>query len=147
MSEASKPSKPSSEVSNLVKIAAKTITSIPLSEDHSVAAAALSSDGRIFTGANVYHFAGGPCAELVVLGVAAADPSTPRLTHIVAVGNKGRGVLNPCGRCRQVLRDLAPEIKVVAKEGNGKGESGLSVMRVEELLPFSYVWDQERDEV
>lgn len=39
--------------------------------NHTVAAA-MDVTGTIHTTVNVYHFAGGPCAELVVLGAAAA---------------------------------------------------------------------------
>lgn len=52
--------------------------------DHTVAAAAMDTTGRIFSGVNVYHFTGGPCAELVVLGQAAAAEAGP-LTTMVAV--------------------------------------------------------------
>lgn len=34
--------------------------------------AALGLNGNIYTGVNNHHFNGGPCAELVVLGVAAS---------------------------------------------------------------------------
>jgi cytidine deaminase len=40
--------------------------------NHTVAAAAMDTAGRIHTAVNVFHFTGGPCAELVVLGAAAA---------------------------------------------------------------------------
>lgn len=40
--------------------------------DHTVGCATLASDGRIFTGINIFHFSGGPCAESVALGNAAA---------------------------------------------------------------------------
>lgn len=125
----------SAEEAALVETATATINSIPLSEDYSVASAARASDGRVFTGVNVYHFTGGPCAELVVLGVAAAAGAT-QLTHIVAVGNKQRGILSPCGRCRQVLLDLLdlqPGIQVIVGEA-GREQS----VAVAELLPFSY---------
>lgn len=54
---------------------------------HTVAAAALDTAGRIHTALNVYHFTGGPCAELVALGVAAtlrparSSPSQPPVTE------------------------------------------------------------------
>ena len=80
--------------------------------DHTVAAAAMDTTGRIFTGVNVYHFTGGPCAELVVLGQAASEGAGP-LTTIVAVGDGGRGVIPPCGRCRQVLLDQHPDCFVI----------------------------------
>ncbi|KAL4935238.1 hypothetical protein BDV06DRAFT_217575 [Aspergillus oleicola] len=119
----------------LVETATSTVNSIPFSEDHSVAGAAIALDGRVFTGMNVYHFTGGPCAELVVLGVAAAAGAS-QLTHIVAVGNNQRGILSPCGRCRQVLLDLQPGIRVII------GPSGISRERsvgIAELLPNSYL--------
>lgn len=136
------------------------ITPPPPSTDQ-VGAAALSADGHtIFTGINVSHFNGGPCAELVVLGAAAAGGcGTPgSLTHMVAVRNDGVTVLSPCGRCRQVLMDLHPGIRVVvdassprrsrrvpgghsaaepeAAEAGGLG--GLRVVTMDELLPFAY---------
>ncbi|KAL5342111.1 cytidine deaminase-like protein [Aspergillus crustosus] len=118
------------EEAALVETATTTINSIPISEDYSVSSAARSSDGRVFTGVNVYHFTGGPCAELVVLGVAAAAGAA-RLTHIVAVGNNGRGILSPCGRCRQVLLDLHPYVQVIL---------GTRSVPIAELLPWSYLY-------
>lgn len=61
---------------------------------HTVAAAAMDTAGCIYTGVNVFHFTGGPCAELVVLGAAAAAGAGP-LTTIVAVGDRERGVIAP----------------------------------------------------
>lgn len=100
------------------------------------------------------HFNGGPCAELVVLGTAAAGGcGTPgTLTHMVAVRNDGVTVLSPCGRCRQVLMDLHPDIRVIVDTRTGKkgppGETGergangglgsLRVVSMDELLPFAY---------
>jgi cytidine deaminase len=86
-------------ISTLVKAATNAIDSIPVSDNHSVGSAALSADGRIFVGVNVFHFTGGPCAEVVVIG-AAAGAGVTTLTHIVAVANGGQGVIPPCGRCR-----------------------------------------------
>ncbi|RDW69006.1 cytidine deaminase family protein [Aspergillus mulundensis] len=122
------------EEAALVDTATATINSISISEDHSVASAAMASDGRIFTGVNVYHFTGGPCAELVVLGVAAAAGAT-RLTHIVAVGNNHRGILSPCGRCRQVLLDLQPEIRVIVGQKDNE-----RCVPIAELMPCSYLY-------
>ncbi|KAI9367556.1 cytidine deaminase-like protein [Aspergillus egyptiacus] len=125
----------STQEAALVEKATATINSIPLSEDYSVASAALASDGRAFTGVNVYHFTGGPCAELVVLGVAAAAGATT-LTHIVAVGNNHRGILSPCGRCRQVLLDLQPDVNVIL------GQKGSErAIPIKELLPCSYLYE------
>jgi cytidine deaminase len=100
--------------------------------DHTVAAAAMDTTGRIFIGVNAYHFTGGPCAELVVLGVAAAEGAGP-LTTMVAVGDGGRGVIAPCGRCRQVLLDQHPDCLVIVP-----GESGPDAVAIRDLLPRAY---------
>ncbi len=71
-----------------------------------------AADGRTFVGVNLFHFTGGPCAELVALGAArAADART--ITTIAAVGNHGRRLVGPCGRDRQVLFDYHPQIRVL----------------------------------
>ena len=82
----------------------------PRDEHHTVAAAARAADGRIVTGVNVYHFTGGPCAELVVIGVAASQ-GVGQLAEIVALGDRSRGVVTPCGRCQQVLSDYHPDTR------------------------------------
>lgn len=63
-------------------------------DNHTMAAAARTTDGRIVTGVNAYHFTGGPCAELVVVGTAAAQGAHD-LETIVAVGDHDCGVVPP----------------------------------------------------
>jgi cytidine deaminase len=123
------------EETALIDAATSTINNFPKSDTYSVASAARCTDGRIFTGVNVFHFTGGPCAELVVLGSAAAAGAA-QLTHIVAVGNENRGIMSPCGRCRQTLIDLHPGIKVIVLD---RGEP--RAVGVVELLPFAYLVD------
>ncbi|WP_244298936.1 ASCH domain-containing protein [Micromonospora cremea] len=101
---------------------------------HTVAAAAMDANGDIYSGVNVFHFTGGPCAELVVIGSAAAANAPPLIT-IVAVGDGDRGVIAPCGRCRQVMLDLHPDVFVIVPTGDGQ----LAAKPVRELLPFGYV--------
>jgi cytidine deaminase len=99
---------------------------------HTMGAAVRAADGRVFTGVNVYHFTGGPCAELVALGAARAGGAT-ELTHIVAVGNHGRGVKSPCGRDRQVLADYHPNVRVILPGGDG-----LVSVPASDLLPLAF---------
>ena len=127
----------SPEDSALVASAEEIVSRCSDGLNHTTAAAALADDGRIATGLNVYHFTGGPCAELVVIGSAAAD-GIRGLRAIAAVGDGGRGVLNPCGRCRQVLLDYYPDIRVVVSTG-----SACHAVPITDLLPWGNRWDQE----
>lgn len=104
---------------------------------HTVGAAVRSADGQIFTGVNLYHFTGGPCAELVALAGARAG-GAHELTAIVAVGNHGRGPMGPCGRDRQVLLDYHPKIRVILPT-----EVGVSSVSVPDLMPMAAMWTVE----
>lgn len=115
----------------LVDAAAATVKLHKNGETSTVAAAGRDEHGDIDVAMNVFHFTGGPCAEVVLLGVAAAKGH--RLRSIVAVVADDRGVLAPCGRCRQVLLDLAPDIEVLMPGGD--------VLRPADLLPSSYAWE------
>ncbi|NJP32567.1 cytidine deaminase [Micromonospora thermarum] len=82
------------------------------SDRHTVAAAARTADGRVFSGVNVRHATGDLCAEVVTVGAAATQGVT-ELETIVVVGDRGREVLPPCERCRQVLHDYHPALRVI----------------------------------
>lgn len=128
---------------DLIKLAPKVIdanTDAGPDEDgvHTMGAAVRDEDGRPFTGVNLYHVTGGPCAELVALAAARAQGAR-LLTHIVAVGNHGRGPVGPCGRDRQVLLDYYPGIRVILPTG-----AGLRSVVIEDLVPFATAWSIER---
>ncbi|MEU0275458.1 cytidine deaminase [Streptomyces sp. NPDC006307] len=118
----------------LVQAAADVARTRCRGDNHTMAAAARARDGRIVTAVNAYHFTGGPCAELVLIGTAAAQGAY-ELDTIVAVGDRDRGVVPPCGRCRQVLLDYFPALRVIV----GSGERIRSVL-ITDLLPETYVW-------
>ncbi|MFE9851687.1 cytidine deaminase family protein [Streptomyces sp. NPDC005576] len=103
-------------------------------DNHTMAAAARARDGRIITAVNAYHFTGGPCAELVLIGTAAAQGAY-ELDTVVAVGDRDRGIVPPCGRCRQVLLDYFPAIGVIVGEGER-----VRTVAIADLLPETYVW-------
>ncbi|KAK4149206.1 cytidine deaminase-like protein [Chaetomidium leptoderma] len=126
----------------LFELCVRAFDFLPASdENHTVAAAVRSHSGKTFVALNVYHFTGGPCAELSVLGTAAASGVLASdIETIVAVcrreGNVFR-VINPCGRCRQTLLDYNPEIKVIVLNTEGK-----EVMaKVRDLMVYAYVWE------
>lgn len=78
----------------LIQAAAHVAATRCRGDNHTMAAAARARDGRIVTAVNAYHFTGGPCAELVVIGTAAAQGAYD-LETIVAVGDRDRGVVPP----------------------------------------------------
>jgi len=101
---------------------------------HTMGAAVRAADGQMFGGINLYHFTGGPCAELVALGHARASGAR-ELTTIVAVGNFGRGPVGPCGRDRQVLFDYYPVIRVLLPT-----LAGVKSIRIRDLMPHGTLW-------
>lgn len=122
----------------LVEAAGRVAAEHSRGDEHTVAAAARARDGRIVTAMNVYHFTGGPCAELAVMGAAAAQGAHD-LDMVVAVGGGERGVMSPCGRCRQVLFDYFPSIRVIVDMGGT-----LRSVPVAELLPGAYIWSDHQ---
>ncbi|MFJ9724939.1 cytidine deaminase family protein [Streptomyces sp. NPDC101209] len=118
----------------LIQAAAQVARTRCRGDNHTMAAAGRAPDGRVVTAVNAYHFTGGPCAELVLIGTAAAQ-GVYQLDTIVAVGDRDRGVVPPCGRCRQVLLDYFPALKVIV----GAGDRTRAVP-ISDLLPESYVW-------
>ncbi|UTT40877.1 cytidine deaminase [Glutamicibacter mishrai] len=127
----------------LVELARRTIEAVTDAPDggdgmHTMGAAVLAADGTMHAGVNFYHFTGGPCAELVALGAArAAGAVDPQV--VVAVGNQGRGIKNPCGRCRQVMADSYPRLRVIVQT-----PAGARSIAIGELLPWSFDWVAEQ---
>ena len=122
----------------LIEFARETVDANTDGEDgiHTMGAAVRSADGRLYGGINIYHFTGGPCAELVALGHARASGAR-ELTTIVAVGNCGRGPVGPCGRDRQVLFDYHPRIRVILPT-----PEGIRSVEIRHLMPLA-VWSAE----
>lgn len=116
----------------LIRFATSIIEAHGDGEIHTVAAAVRSLDGAMYGGINLYHFTGGPCAELCALANARASGAR-ELATIVAVGDDGRGPLSPCGRDRQVLFDYYPGIRVLVPTSEG-----VRSLSVADLLPLGY---------
>lgn len=117
---------------DLVRAAESRLATAGTGRHHSVAAAVRDSTGHVHTGVNLYHFTGGPCAEMVALANALGEGASP--ARIVAIGDAGRGVVAPCGRCRQVMADCFPGIEVLLPGGRTE--------QVDLLLPDLYRWSE-----
>jgi len=89
----------------------------------------------ILRGVNVESAGAGPCAEPVALG-AAISAGEQGLLAIVAVGGFDAPgyVLNPCGNCRQMMIDYAPDMLVIVGDEHGAHFK----VRARDLLPFAY---------
>ena len=101
---------------------------------HSVGAAVLCSSGEIYTGVNIDSSGYGPCAEPIAIGAAVSHGEREFLS-IVAVGGweESYPLMSPCGNCRQMLIDYAPEAMVIL-EHNGKPVK----TKASNLLPSAY---------
>ncbi|MFF0269562.1 cytidine deaminase family protein [Kribbella sp. NPDC004536] len=121
----------------LIEVARRTVDANTDGPDgiYTMGAAVRGIDGRMYAGINLYHFTGGPCAELVALGRARAEGAR-ELTTIVAVGNENRGIFGPCGRDRQILVDYHPTIRVILPSADGPGAALAT-----DLLPGAYRWE------
>ena len=84
---------------------------------HSVGAAVLCPDGRIYRGVNVEACGYGPCAEPIAIGAAISNGERQFLSivavHLDDAQDAGYRVLSPCGNCRQLLIDYAPDAMVI----------------------------------
>jgi len=78
--------------------------------DYPVGAALLFDDGAIVTGCNVENASYGLalCAETVAAAKAMGEGRRGGLVAVAVVGLKAGGEpITPCGRCRQVLNEVA----------------------------------------
>jgi len=100
---------------------------------HHVGAALRTKAGRTFASVHVEANCGGLaiCAEAVAIGMAAAAGDTD-IDTIVAVRHEGQ-VVAPCGACRELISDYAPDARVIVP-----GENSEQVVPVAELLPNKY---------
>lgn len=116
----------------VIEAAEELASTLGADKNHTVAAAAMDTNGVIHRSVNVYHFTGGPCAEFVVMGLAATTGAGPLMT-MAAAGDGGRGLIPPCGRCRQAMLDLHPDVMVAVPS-----ESGPRMRPIRKMLPDTY---------
>ena len=99
-----------------------------------VGAALLAEDGAVFVGANVENSSFGLtlCAERAAV-VSAVAAGRRRFRALALVAGRGAPAF-PCGACRQVLHEFAPElpIRLVSAEGR------IRDVRLDELLPLGF---------
>jgi len=98
-----------------------------------VGAALLAADGTVYTGANIENASYGlsMCAERVALFKAVSEGRREFSVLAVACGDDH---CRPCGACRQVLAEFAPDLRVLMADARGDfRETSLA-----ELLPEAF---------
>lgn len=102
-----------------------------------VGAALLAKSGEVIGGANVESASYGLtcCAERVALFNALTSGAQDFLA--VAVVARVDGGPMPCGACRQLLAEYAPDAKVFVADSNRLGK--ISVYTVKKLLPSAFL--------
>ena len=101
--------------------------------NHTVGAALRCKNGKIYTGVNCDGIHGS-CAEYITVGIAISAGERDFDT-IVAVHDKAENcVVSPCGNCRQMLLEYAPNIKVILNNDDGE------VVKVGIKDLFSFAW-------
>jgi cytidine deaminase len=105
-----------------------------------VGAALLTRDGRLITGCNVENSAYGLaiCAETLAVASAVSQGLTE--FDEIAIASDDREPTPPCGACRQVLNEFAPNIRISSYTRDGKEAS----WTLKELLPHAFVLNQSR---
>jgi len=98
-----------------------------------VGSAVLARGGKIYTGTNIenasYNLTN--CAERTALFNAVSGGA--KRIAAVAIWTESGDVF-PCGSCRQVISELAPDADIVVNSSDGQ----LIVIPAKELLPFAF---------
>ena len=112
---------------------AKAFAYVPYS-GFPVGAAIRCANGTVFTGCNVENAAYGEtiCAERVAITKAVSEGQFK--FQSIAVISDADDYCLPCGACRQVMLEFAPELEVLCTKADG---SYLSY-RLTELLPHGF---------
>jgi cytidine deaminase len=105
---------------------------IPYSR-YPVGAALVAADGRVFTGCNIENasYPAGICAERTALVKAISEGARAFSRIIVATSNGG----SPCGICRQMMYEFAPDMEVVLVDMTGQVHHRLPLR---DLLPLGF---------
>ena len=99
-----------------------------------VGAALECEDGTVYTGCNIENagYSATVCAERTAVFKAVSEGHR-RFKRIVVAGRSDSPCV-PCGECRQVLSEFAPELEVICLDKSGN-ELALSLA---DLLPHSF---------
>ena len=120
---------------DLMRLAVEMLDKAYVPYSHFPVGAALEcEDGAVYTGCNIENaaFPCTICAERTAMFKAISEGH--RSFHRIVVAGKSEDFCVPCGVCRQVLQEFAPDIEVICL--NRAGESRTFALK--ELLPYGF---------
>ncbi|MBI3507082.1 MAG: cytidine deaminase [Proteobacteria bacterium] len=132
----------------LVEAARHAIAKLYTENRHHIGSALRTRSGRIFTAVHLDTYVGraSVCAEAVALGRAIAEGES-EIETIVSVrhprpaeADRTIRIVSPCGICREMLADFAPDSQVIVP-----GEDGPVGVPVDVLLPRKYSVPKRRN--
>ena len=102
-----------------------------------VGAALLTKSGKVVLGCNVESASYGLacCAERTAVFKAISEGESEFEAIAVTAGKSSRGAA-PCGACRQVMYEFAPDLWVYYRAAGGR----IVRRRLSALLPDAFVW-------
>jgi cytidine deaminase len=108
-----------------------------------VGAALRARGGEVITGCNIENSAYGQaiCAETIAIAYAVSQGLSE--FDEIAIATDDSEPTPPCGACRQVLNEFAPNIKISSYTRDGREAS----WTLEELLPHAFVLNPSRGRV
>lgn len=130
------PSRPPTEAERAAVAAARALIAERREEGrHHVGAAVIDDLGRMFTALNLESVLAqaARCAEPTALSMA-RSAATPADTLVFSAAVNRRGeVIPPCGVCRELFLDHAPDVAVAVPSGDD-----FEVVRLADLMPMPY---------
>lgn len=102
-----------------------------------VGAAVLTSDMKIYTGANIENasYPVSLCAERAALSKALTEGHRSfKAVAVAAVKDGNEQSASPCGICRQFIFEFGDDIDIIF----GQNRDSLKVFRIKELLPEGF---------
>ncbi len=120
-------------LTELINVASQLIAARFKPNYHHIGAALQTKSGQVFCAVHIEATVGriAVCAEAVAIGMAATAGDT-EIEMIVAVNRVGQ-VVSPCGMCRELIADYAPDARVIVP-----GEAGPMLVAIGDLLPNKY---------
>ena len=100
-----------------------------------VGAALLCADGSVFTGCNVENAAYGStiCAERTALVKAVSEGHRDDFVKL-AIAGRSADYCWPCGACRQMFYEFAPQLELLV----GRGDGQYVKLKLTDLLPHGF---------